>query len=149
MSLAIRMQRISRMVHGGSEPRRREHVLQCAPAAHMHVHVAGSHQRQVEFATELLERIEPAAIATRGEQFDRDPEPAGKHVGQPARFGRIRRRARKPEREQASGNFEIPALQTVFPLRRRTPCPRDQAAEPAVTAAVSRKQHATQAILQP
>ncbi len=55
VSLAIRMQRKARAVDGGTESRCREHVLQCAAAAHVHVHVAGSHQRQAEFPTQLPE----------------------------------------------------------------------------------------------
>ena len=97
------MQRVARAVHGGAEARGREHVLQRAPAAHVHVHVAGRHERQAERPAEFLQRREPAAILPGGEQFDRDPEPAGKDRGEPGGLrgiGAWRRAAREPGRSK-------------------------------------------------
>ena len=48
VTLAVRIQRVARAIDRRAEPRRRQHVLQRAPAAHVHVHVARRDQRQTE-----------------------------------------------------------------------------------------------------
>ena len=100
---AVRMQRVACAVHGGPEARGREHVLQRAPAAHVHVHVASRHQWQAERPAEFLQRREPAAILPGGEQFDRDPQPAGKDRSEPGGLRGIGAGRGQPE-SQAGGS---------------------------------------------
>ncbi len=44
----------------------------------------GGDERQVEFAAEVLQLLEPPAVAARRQQFDRNPQLAGKERGKPA-----------------------------------------------------------------
>ncbi len=102
--LAVRVQRIARAVHGGAEPGRSEHVLQRAAAARVHVHVARSHERQVEFVTQRLQRLEPPAVAARGEELDGDPEPAGEYGGEPFGLGGVGQVGGQPEGQEVGGS---------------------------------------------
>jgi hypothetical protein len=45
------------LLHWHAEARGGKHVLQRAPAAYVHVHVARRHERQAQFAAELLQRL--------------------------------------------------------------------------------------------
>jgi len=100
VALAVREQRVARAVHGGAEPGGGEHVLQRAPAAHVHVHVASGHERQSESLAESLEPLEPAAVLSRSEQFHSDPEAPGEHGGEPVAMRFVRRLFRHPESQE-------------------------------------------------
>ena len=99
MTLAVRIQRETRALDGGAQTRRRERILQRAPAACVHVHVARRDERQAELTPQGLERGEPAAILPAREQLDRDPQPVGKEACQPAAIRRAGRLAGQPQRE--------------------------------------------------
>ena len=100
VALAVREQRVARAVHGGAEPRGGEHVLQCASAARVHVHVAGGHERQSEPLAESLELRETATVLSRGEQLHRDPEALGEDGGEPAAMRFVRHLFRQPEDQE-------------------------------------------------
>jgi hypothetical protein len=100
VALAVREQRVARTVHGGADPRGGEHVLQRAPAARVHVHVAGGDERQTESLAESLEPREPATVLSGREQLHRDPEAPGEDGGEPATVRFVRHLFRQPEGQE-------------------------------------------------
>ncbi len=117
VALAVGVQRETRAVDRGVQTGRGERVLQRAPAAHVHVHVARRDERQAELAAELREHREPAAILPGGQELDRDPQPLREQAGEPARVGDVGRGTGQPEREavaQVDG-----ARDAAFPRKRR------------------------------
>jgi hypothetical protein len=70
------------------------------------VHVPCGDEGQFEFAAEALQLLESPAITSGRQQFDCNPELAGKERGEPACFVRVRLRSRQPqaqERGQGTG----------------------------------------------
>ena len=54
VTLAVRVQSKASAIDRGADARRSEDVLQRAPAARVHVHIARGHERQAEFAAQGL-----------------------------------------------------------------------------------------------
>ena len=100
VTLAVGKQREPRLLDRGANACRGEDVLQRPAATRMHVHVTGGGERQPEFATEILQLLEPPAIAPGRQQFDCDPELAWKERGEPAGFGRVGLRGGQPQAKQ-------------------------------------------------
>ncbi len=100
VTLTVLKQREPRPLDGGADAGCGEHVLQRAAAARVHVRVPGRDERQFKFATEVLQLLEPPAIAARRQQFDRDPELAGEERGEPACFVSVGLRCGQPQAKE-------------------------------------------------
>ena len=126
-ALAVRKQANARLVQRNSQPNGREHILQGAAAAPMHVHVAGSDPRQLERRAERLQEREALRIGAAGQELDAEPKAAGEALAQPAAvlgLARQQRSAglRQPEDQTSLERIlEIPALEDVVALGARAP----------------------------
>ena len=60
-----------------AEPDGSEGVVQCAPRAYVHVHVAGGHQRQAGFQCMVFQPLEACAVVWTEQQLGGDPAAPG------------------------------------------------------------------------
>ena len=145
MPLAVGMQRVAGLGHGGLQPDRGHHVLQCTSAAHMHVDIARRGERQTGLLAKGDEARELLAVVRAGEPFHRDPCPVGKAVREPAGFGQGRGKGegRRDEQRQTPRHAarKIVLRQSIFTLVRSAPRSRDEIGKIAVTRAVGGEQH--------
>ena len=129
------------------ETNRREHILQRAAAAPVHVHVAGGDPRQAERLAERLQEFQAARIEAAGQELDTDPETPGKALAQPAAVAFVARQSRpsglgQPENQASvEGILEILTLEPIAALGARAPCPADQTAERAVGCPIGGERH--------
>ena len=120
MPLAIGKQRIARLKDRGFQTQGSHHILQRAPGAHMHMDIAGSHQRQGAGLTERLQGLQLVSIIGAGMQFNGNPDPTGKTCRQPLPVSNRCTLAGDPEqqtiRQRAArrDRLEIVALQCVI-----------------------------------
>ncbi len=133
-----------------AEPDRGQRVLQRAASARVHVHVAAGHARQSRLPAEFLECGKAFAVAASRQQFDGDPEAAGKALREPQHVGSLRLCRWQPERKaMRDACFKMITREAIFTLRRIAPALRDQLGQVAVTLPIGREQHEAQAILEP
>ena len=101
MALAVREQGVAGLGDRAAEADRGQRILQGAPAAHMHVHIAAGDQGQSVALAERLQAGEGAGIVGSAMQFDRDPGAAAEARGDPCGgrvFGIVPfSRARQPD----------------------------------------------------
>ena len=84
VALAVGEERVAAFGERRAQADGRERVLQRAPGAHVHVHVARRDERQSGGARKRLQRGEARAVAGAREEFGGDPCAAGEDVGEPA-----------------------------------------------------------------
>ncbi len=83
-AFAVRKQRETRRMNRGVQPNGRQHVLQRAAAAPMHVHVAGGDPGNIQRLAERFEQRETARIEAARQQLDAEPQAPGEALAQPA-----------------------------------------------------------------
>ena len=128
---------------------RGQRVLQREPATHMHVHIAGGDQAQIETGRQHLQLAQALRIVGAVVQFHRQPDAIAEGRAQPAPVCRVGMAFGQPQGErsrQAIG--QVGGTQPIRALVRGTPATRDQPAQGAVAGAVLAQQHQLRAILQ-
>ena len=85
VALAVGEERVAAFGERRAQADRGQRVLQRAPGAHVHVHVARGDERQARGVGERRERREARAVAGAREELRGDPRAAGEDVGDPAR----------------------------------------------------------------
>ena len=132
MTLAVRIEREPRGSDRCSQANGREHVLQGAPPAHVHVNVAARDAWHFEFGAQMLERRQPAPIVAGSGELHGKPQPSRETLAQPAAFTRIRPGARQPEQKTTIERaIEIGAREQVAAFAGRAPATRDEACQSA------------------
>ena len=128
------------MAHGG------DGVLQGAPAAGVHMHIAGRHGWNFQVAGQILQVSQALRVVRPAMQFDGQPQPLRKGVAQPtgllAFSAVIRHFIRHPEGEEPRHRrAEVFVQQQVFALLRSPARLGDQFAERLVALEVLYQQH--------
>ena len=83
MPFAVGKQAVASLCHGGLVTDRSHRVLQRAARAHVHVHIATGHQRQLQTFAERLQPGELGCIVGTAMQFDGEPAAVGEARGEP------------------------------------------------------------------
>ena len=96
MPFAVGEQRMPRRIDRHIQAQRRQGVLQRPSAAHVHVHVAGRHQRQVGGGREHGQRGKPFVVVRGQMAFAGNPAACRKRRRQPAAILGFRLRRRDP-----------------------------------------------------
>ena len=150
MALAVGEQSPAGLGHGNVVADGGHHVLQRAPPACVHVHVASGYQWQAKAFTQRLQPGKPRRIVCVAVQFHRDPQPVREQRAQPVRFllysGAGRRTCsnaiRQPQRQQsAHALIEVLPQQPVLALGRPHPRGGDDPAQRLVAGQVLGQQH--------
>ena len=117
--------------HGG------ERVVQRAPRAYVHVHVAGGHQRQAGLLRMAFQPFQACAVVGAEQQLGGDPAAPRETGPEPAGAVDIRLLSRQQQR-QAAGHtvVEVGCGEMVLALLRAAPRAGDQLGEVAVAGAV-------------
>ena len=125
-------------------------VLQSSPRAHVHVNVAARKERHRVVGAELLEGGEALAIASLAQQLDRDPQPPGEALGEPAQLGGRGLCRRHPQDVALCEAccLEVGARERVSSLVGRAPAAGDEAAQPSVAAPVDGERDQREAALE-
>ena len=142
MPLAVGKQGVTSAIDRGIEAQRGQYVLQSPTPAHVHVHVARSHQRQATGHRQSAQMFQPLAVVGLQMAFKGDPAAIGKGSSQPLRILNRRPGRSHPERQTIGyAAHQIIAGQLIVPLLGAPPAERDDGAEIAVTGAVLRQQN--------
>ena len=72
-ALAVGKQGVSHRMQRCVQTNRRQHILQGAAAAPMHVHIARSDSRKIQCLAQGLEEFQTPRVETTGQQFHADP----------------------------------------------------------------------------
>jgi len=128
-------------------------VLQHAPAAHVHVHVAAGQWRHRQRIGQRQQLLQARGVVLLAVQFHRQVRACAEQRPQPAPLFRLRLGARQPQREQARGlrigaaqhRFHVRPCQPVRALAGRQAAAADQLAQARVTVGGFHQQHAAQA----
>ena len=171
--LAVREQRMAGLGDGRAEADRGHDILQRAPFAHVHVHVAGGDQRKIMTFAEFAQHRESRGIVGAAMQLDGEPgaiaemthDPVGvlvemwrcvasdAHARTPRRATarrRMRDILRYPEHGDADAElFRIRARQVVFAFRAAAAAGRDQPADVGVAVLAHRQQDELRSIGEP
>ena len=157
VALAVREQRLPGLRQRAADADRGQRVLQRAPAARVHVHVAGGEQRQARGAPQRHRRLEARRIVGAQVALHRDPRVARKAPGHETREVRTGPRAHALSRAQRRGQQREAAAQTVrevragdavLPLPGPAPGAGDQRRQPPVAVTVAGQQHQPLAVVQ-
>ncbi len=148
--LGVGVERAARFGHRRAQPDRGQRVLQRAARAHVHVHVAGRHQRQLYGAAEIEQRIEPRPVVRPGEEFRRDPGAAGKGARDALRVFEPRLLVRSEQHEAAGdAGVEIVPPDAIASLWAPAPRRGDELRQVAVRLAVGCEQHQLRPVREP
>ena len=128
--------------HRRAMAHRREHVLQCAPAPQVHVHIARGHQRHTQASTHAAQLFQAQGIGGLAVQLHGDPQPVGKQTAQPRALGFVGRVAGHPQREQPWRWIrDVLSPQLVTTLRRAAARDGDPPTEGRVASQVRSQEH--------
>src|SRR5690606_23420439 len=141
VALAIGEQQVPGLGHGDVVADRGHGVLQGAPAAHVHVDVAGGDQGQAKAPAGCAQLPQPGLVVGTAVQLDRQPGAAGEGGPDPGGLPVVDLRAGYPQCEQAVGGLEVLAQQAVFALLRPAAGPGDEAAQGGVAGRVLDQEH--------
>ena len=147
VAFAVGEQAFAGFAHRGAVADGGDRVLQGAPAARVHVHVAGGHQRQAQRGAQLAQLLQAARVAGAAVQPHRDPAAAGERGLDPGPVRGHRRIARHPQRQHAVGAAgQVGHRQPIAALGRASPAQRDPAAQRLVALQRLRQQHQLRAV---
>ena len=142
------------LLHRGAETDGGHHILQRLTGGIVHVHVAGSDQRQLQPARQRQQFGGFVQVVAGAMQFQRQPQPVGEPGGKLAAVGKvgvavaavIRHPQDETFRQRLRRAGQILFVEQIFALRTAPPAQSDQLCELAVGAAVRRKQHQMQVL---
>ncbi len=124
-------------------------VLQRQPPTHVHVHVAGGDQAQLQAGGQYRQLAQSPRIVGTVVQFHRQPCARAEGGAQPAPVRGVGRAPRQPQGERARQAVgQVGAVQPVRALGRGAPAAGDQPAQRGVAGAVLAQQHQFRAVLQ-
>ena len=132
MPFAVGKQTVACLGHRGLVTDRSHRVLQRAARAHVHVHIAAGHQRQLQAFAERLQLAESGRIVGTTMQFDGEPAAVREARRDPCAVRvvacQVSFLARKPQRQQALGIRHVIAAQLIVSFRRAPTCEGEQLA---------------------
>ncbi len=151
-TLAVRKHGIARGLQRLPQTNRRQHILQGAAAAAMHMHVARGHAGQPQRFAQRFERLQTAHVEAAGQQFHAYPQASLESFAQPPAIliMPLRRPAacmRQPD-DQApiESVLEVGTRQRIAAFDVGPACPADQAAHGAVARAIGGQRHEFQPV---
>ena len=156
--LAIGKQPVPRARHRHPQPDGRQHILQRAASAGMHVDIVARHQRHTGGRRERLQLRQPLFIVRRVMQLDCDPKSAGKPCRKPRHLRSQRqpwlaigrhRRWNHDHQAPRQPVVQVIANEVVFTLLRTPPPLGDQGRQVAVALAILRQQHQLRPVGEP
>ncbi len=128
---------------------RGQRVLQGEASTHMHVHVAGSNQAQLQLLRQRFEFAQALGIVGTMMQFHRQPRPLAEGGAHPAAVRGIGHPPGQPQRERARhAAGQIGAAQPIGALGRGTAAARDQLAQRGVAVLRLAQQHQLRAVVE-
>jgi len=149
VALAVGEQACAGLTHGAAVADGGDGVLQRAPAAGVHVHVAGGDQRQAERTAELAQLPKARGIIGAAVQFDRQPGAAREVRLDPGAMRGHRRIFRHPKRQHAVGIArQVGHGEPVLALAHAPAAERDPAAQALVASQRLRQQHQLRSALE-
>ena len=152
MALAIRKQCMAGFGDRAAEADGAQRILQGAPTACMHVHIAAGDQRQGMALAECLQLGQRRGIVDAVMQFDGNPGAPGKMMGNPGGIGipvGDPGRTRRPQHQHLGVQaFDIGASQRVRALGTAPATARDQFADARISALAARQQDEFRAVVE-
>ena len=137
------MQAPAGLIDGAAVTHGREHILQRAPCAHVHVHIAGGHRGYAAALGERAPVRELRAIIGPAMQLHGQPAAIAEKIAQPCRVRLARLRRGHPQRQAIGrGHSRNPiARHPVLALFGAAAAEGDQLADLAVGGLRGRQQH--------
>lgn len=123
-------------------------VLQGAPPARVHMYIAAGHRRDPQLTCQRQQPVQPAAIVLAAMQLDRQPQPFGEGLFQPATGLNVIDRVRHPQHQQSRQRFaEVFPQHPILAFLRAASGSGNQSAQGLVALEVFDQQHQFRTVL--
>ncbi|MNK89334.1 hypothetical protein D3C87_1093420 [compost metagenome] len=117
-------------------------VLQGAPAASVHVHIATGHGRNAQLPGQAQQIVQAPGIVLAAVQLHRQPQALGEDLFEPAALFKGIDSVRHPQRQQSRQRFaEVFAQHLILAFLRAAPGAGDQSAQRLIALEALHQQH--------
>ncbi len=147
IALAIGMEIPSAFRDRHAQTNSRQHVLQLAALAHVHMNVAAGNEQQIEITAYLFEDSEAFTVSSVAQQLDGYPHSSLEMLREPAGFVGLEVAPRRPPRRGQPQERALPETvlldvltgEAVAAFIRGTPSSGDETTQLAITTAIDRQ----------